>query len=121
MYELRIQSAAKATGNTPDIKNVPRVINSRATVFLHGRLVARELSSDFFGLIWACSPKTTPPENTGSDGETDILDGEVNSDQDGFLASQDCEDNNANVNPDGTKIPNDGIDQDCDKRDLKVL
>ena len=71
------------------------------------------------GLIWACSPKTTPPEVTGSDGETDFLDGEVDSDQDGFPASQDCDDNNADVNPDGTEIPNDGIDQDCDGQDLQ--
>lgn len=72
-----------------------------------------------FGLTWACSPKTIPPEDTGSDGETDFLNGEVNSDQDGFLASQDCDDNIADVNPDGTETSNDVIEQDCDKRDLQ--
>ena len=119
MHELRIQSAAKATGNTPDINNVPRVINSRATVFLHGRLVAQEASSDFIQAHLGMFTKTTPQEDTGSDGETDFLSGGVNSDQDGFLASQDCDDNKADVNPDGTEIPNDGIDQDCDKQGLQ--
>ena len=87
--------------------------------FLHGRLVAQEVSSVFTWAHLGMFTKNDSPQVTGSDGETDFLDGEVDSDQDGFPASQDCDDNNADVNPDGTEIPNDGIDQDCDGQDLQ--
>ena len=42
--------------------------------------------SDYF---WACSTKTAVPLSTGSDEETDFLNGGVDSDLDGFPVSQD--------------------------------
>ena len=39
----------------------------------------------------------------------------VDEDGDGFEASVDCDDNNANVNPDAEEIPYNGLDDDCDE------
>jgi len=39
-------------------------------------------------------------------------------DEDGFFGEEDCNDNNASINPNGTEIAYDDIDQDCDGLDL---
>ncbi|MCX6750823.1 MAG: Ig-like domain-containing protein, partial [Candidatus Pacearchaeota archaeon] len=42
-------------------------------------------------------------------------------DGDGFFSDEDCNDSDAEINPDGTEIPYDGIDQDCVGGDLNDL
>ena len=74
--------------------------NQNATdIFLH-ELIQEEIV--YNGLDDDCDPTT--------------LDDDL--DQDGFLLIDDCDDNNALINPDAEEIPNNGIDEDCDDMDL---
>ncbi|MFT5680580.1 MAG: hypothetical protein ACI8RZ_001486 [Myxococcota bacterium] len=56
-------------------------------------------------------PDTTPPEDTGP----------VDSDGDGWLADEDCNDSDDSVWPGAEEVAYDGIDQDCDGADLTDL
>ena len=74
-------------------------------------------------LATACSRSTGTdkgePVDTGDDGGGDDGGGddggEPDADGDGFYASEDCDDEDASVNPEAEEVPYNGKDDDCDE------
>ena len=60
--------------------------------------------------LFACKTQDDAPQETGIESEVNEV---VDIDGDGFGADEDCDDDNAAVNPEATETC-DGVDQDCD-------
>ena len=79
-----------------------------------------ELDAGYMSYVWADGQDTTIPVSTGvcvtvgSDCGATIVD----LDEDGYFGPFDCDDGDAQTYQGATEIVGDGIDQDCDGRDL---
>jgi len=66
-------------------------------------------------LLPACGDIPLPPVNPDAKVDQPVV---ADKDQDGYTALNDCDDDRPDIHPGAAEVPYDGIDQDCDGKDL---